>query len=85
MEKLIELTSRKLSLLEELRESIIYESKTYHLVCKNDLYMLYRISDEKQIKTGRKGEIESYFRLRGVNLCDVYGAELIQKSTPVIL
>jgi len=78
MEKLIELTRKKLSLLEELRESKIYESKTLHLVCENGLYMLYRISDQKQITTGKGGEMESYFRLHGVNPADVYGIELMQ-------
>lgn len=78
MDKLIELTRKKLSLLEELRESMVYESKTLHLVCENGLYMLYRISDQKQIAAGRKSEMKSYFRLRGVDPADVYGIELIQ-------
>ncbi len=78
MDKLIELTRKKLSLLEELRESKIYESKTYHLVCENGLYMLYRISDQEQIRAGGKSRMKSYFRLHGVNPADVYGIELIQ-------
>ena len=68
IDKLISLSEQHTTLLKELKESTIYYSKKYCLVKKNIgyndySYMLYQISDNKRIVSGRIDRIKSHMRL----------------------
>ena len=77
---LIEKSEEKTTLLKELKESIIYESKTYHIIdlktkfysVGTNTYILIRISDKKEMICGDINIIKSYIRLRNIDINDIY-------------
>ena len=72
---LIELSEKKTSLLKELKESIIFESKMYNLVQTDSLYKkhtLYKICDKKPLVSGEINIIKSYINLRNIDIDTIY-------------
>ena len=66
--------------MKELKESIIYESKTYDLINLKtkfhsvgiNTYVLYRISDKKEMISGDINIIKSFIKLRNINIDTIY-------------
>lgn len=73
---LIEKSEKKVSLLKELKESINYESKIYDLIefkhLYNKKYVLYRILDKKEMKSGDVNIIKSYIKMRNIDTNSIY-------------
>lgn len=77
---LIEKSEKRTFLLKELKESIIYESKIYDLIdlktkfysIGTNTYVLYRISNKKEMVSGNIDIIKSYIRLRNIDINSIY-------------
>ena len=72
---LIKLTERKTELLKELKQSIIYESKKYHLLKIDNhpkSHALILISSGQMVKHGTAQQIKSYCRTRKIKENEIY-------------
>ena len=78
IDKVIELTKKKVILLEELKESLKYEQCKYELVMHSErlpvLYSLFEISTKKLLINGRRQVIDSYIKIRDLNYNLIYEA-----------
>jgi hypothetical protein len=64
-----------IALLDELKDSVLYEAAKYHLVtlgCVPVRYILFRISDRKELTYGTLEDINSYMRLRNMSESEVF-------------
>ena len=76
IDNLIEKSEQKTTLLKELKESAIYESKIYNLIKmrmgSKDFYMLYLISNKQEVISGELDRIKSHLRLHKIDISDIY-------------
>lgn len=76
IQQVIELTEKKLNLLNELKESVIYEEKIYDLLKFNlgyeFSYILYRISDKIEVFDGRIKDLKTYIKIRNIDIETIY-------------
>jgi hypothetical protein len=76
--QLLSLNSKMNDKLNELLESVKYESCKYHLVGidksvrDEEIFCLYRIEDKKELCSGKRRNIESYIKLRSIDKAIVY-------------
>jgi len=77
--RLITLSARRTQLMIELKESLLYEQATYHLVKpdKTNYYMLFQIANKQRVADGRPANIKSYLRLRKIDPKSVYNIDII--------
>ena len=68
IDKLIDLNAKMGSLLKEYKEAKIYENCTHHVVNYgiSHRFMLFRISDKKELYEGTKHEILRYCKRHGI-------------------
>lgn len=76
IDNLIILSETKTNLLKELRDSCIYESKTYDLnmfdMGFEKSYILTLISSKKEVVSGRLAKIKSYINLHKIDINSIY-------------
>jgi hypothetical protein len=76
IDKVVDLTNKKVNLLKELKESLKYQDCKYHLVAHtNDLplrYSLFKIGSQENLCFGPLERIESYIRLRNIDKKLIY-------------
>lgn len=83
--KLIKLTEKKVDLLKEAKESMIYETCTYHVVQpeKRQYFMLYEIATQKLVRDGDSSYIRKWLERRNIPVDKIYNYQLIEYFTPV--
>jgi hypothetical protein len=83
VEQVIELTKKKLKLLEELKESLKYEECKYHLVCHKETsiprWSLIEIKSKKSVCHGSSSDITRFIKRRNLD------SSLIYKSPQTVI
>jgi hypothetical protein len=76
IQQVIDLSEQKTSLLKELKESVIYEQKSYDLIKFNigfeNTYLLIRISDKIEVSSGGINIIKSFIKIRNIDIDTIY-------------
>ena len=81
IQHIIDLSEQKTILLKELKESVIYEEKIYDLarfdMGFNKSYILFNISDKKEVFSGRLDSIKSYIKTRNIDINTIYNNKFL--------
>lgn len=81
IDKLIELSEKRVELTKELKQSLIYESCLYHVIrdeCnRNHLFFLYDITTTQQIRYDTAPKLRTWLERRKVPNEKVYDYHLI--------
>lgn len=73
IDKIIEKSIKKIKLMEELKESLLYESADYHLVkIGNDNFSLYKKLNKTPIFNGNHEQIKSFMKKRKISSEQVF-------------
>lgn len=78
IDKLIELHEKKIALLKEYKESVIYEGCDYHAVelpGRRGYFLLYLISDHELKYEGTSVRMCIWLRIHKIPAAKVYGAK----------
>lgn len=88
LDKVIDITTKKLGLLNELSETLKYEQCVYDLREYPKMssaprsFGLFHIATGRELKSGKVGEIRSYCRLRNIDLQTVYNGTELELEEP---
>ena len=88
IDRLIDLTEKKIDLLKETRESITYESCLYDVqACPGRLsyFMLFEIATGKEVRAGDAGDIRTWLERRKIVNEVVYNYTLIEHKPRTII
>jgi hypothetical protein len=78
VDQVIELTKKKLKLLEELKESLKYEKCKYHLVCHEGIsiprWSLIEIASKENLCHGSTADLNRFIKKRNIDRKIIYVA-----------